>query len=492
MARERSKFSFMRRFRQASAAVLALCALTTLCLFPATVQAETPWVEIKSPHFSVLTDGSERQGRDVALRFEQMRSVFSQLFVKSTASQPVPLQVIALRNDREISQYAPLYQGKPVRIVGFYLQNQDKNYILLDLGANNLWETVFHEYSHCLLDSLSPDLPVWFTEGFAEFYSTMQVANREATIGRPPESVLGVLKSEKLLPVSKLMDVDRKSAIYNNEGARAIFYAESWLLVHYLLDNHRMAGAEQYFELRRQHLPINLAIQRAFEMDPRDLDAALEKYLRAGPEFTHVKLPEDREKIDLAAGSVAGLNASAILADVHSHQPDYRRRSIGEFEEILRRDPDNTTAHRGLGYALYSEHQPDAAIPHLQKAAAQSPEDWLIHYYWAALMAQKQDDNLAPQVEREARLVTRLNPEMADGHALLGFALMTQRRTPEAASAYELALQLNPASDIYAINLAELYTLQGKTAQAHALFLSLQYSDNPTVAMAARSHLDLN
>lgn len=454
--------------------------------------AESSWVEIKSPHFNVLTDGSERQGREVALRFEQMRSVFNQLFLKDAGGQSIPLQVIALRSEREVSQYAPLYEGHPVRVVGFYLQNQDKNYILLNLDANNLWETVFHEYSHCLLDTVSRNLPIWFTEGFAEFYSTIQISNKQAVVGRPPESAMTVLKGEKLLPVSVLMNVDRHSPIYNDDRhPRSIFYAQSWLLVHYLLDNQKMEQARKYFELVRGHVPADEAIREAFEMEPRQLDATLERYLHTATDPMHVRLPEELEKITLSAGVVPVLNASALLAELHSHQPDYRQRSIREFEEILRQDPENTTAHRGLGYALFYEHDSDGAIPHLKKAAEKAPEDWLIHYYWAELMAQKQDDSLAPQIEREARLVTRLNPEMADGHALLGFGLMTQRRTKEATAEYEIACRMNPASDIYAINLAELYTLLGREEPARTLFLRLQYSDNPTVATAAHSHLEL-
>jgi len=455
-------------------------------------QAETSWVEIKSPHFSVLTDGSERQGRDVVLRFEQMRSVFNQLFLKDPARQPIPLQIVALRSDRETSQYAPLYDGRPVRVAGFYLRNQDKNYILIDLEVNNLWETMLHEYTHCLLDTVSTDLPIWFTEGFAQFYSTMQVASRQAVIGRPPEAVMTVLKDEKLLPVSVLMNVDRHSPVYNDDHhARSIFYAQSWLLVHYLLENQKMEQARRYFELVRRHVSPEEALRDAFAMEPRQMDAALERYLRAGKDATRIRLPEELEKFALSAAAVTALNASAVLADLHSHQPDYRRLSIREFESILRLDPENATAHRGLGYALFHENDADSALPHLKKAAEKSPEDWLIHYYWAELMAQKQDDALAPQMESEARLVTRLNPEMADGHALLGYALMSQHRTPEAAAAYEIACRLNPASDIYALNLAELYTLQDREAPARTLFLSLQYSDNPAVARAARSHLEL-
>lgn len=455
-------------------------------------RTESPWVEIKSPHFNVLTDGNEKQGRDVALRFEQMRSVFSQLFFRAGPKQSIPLQIIALRGEKEISQYAPLYEGRPVKVVGFYLQNQDKNYILLNLDANNLWETIFHEYSHCLLDSVARDLPIWFTEGFAEFYSTIQISNRQAIVGRPPEAVMSVLRDEKLLPVSVLLNVDRRSPIYNDDRhPRSIFYAQSWLLVHYLLDNQKLEQTQRYFELVHSHVSTEQAIREAFEMEPRQLDARLERYLHTATDPMRVRLPEELEKITVSAGSMPALNASALLAELHSHQPDYRQRSIAELEEILRQDPENTTAHRGLGYALFYQHEGDAAIPHLKKAAEKNPQDWLIHYYWAQLMAQKQEDNLAPQIEREARLVVDLNPEIADGHALLGFALMTEHRFPEATEAYEIACRMNPTSDIYALNLAELYTRLQKEDQARVLFLNLQFSDNAAVATAARSHLEL-
>ena len=454
--------------------------------------ARTSWVEIRSPHFSLLADGSERQGREIASRIEQMRSVFNQLFVRDPGRQAIPLQVIALKDEKEISRYAPRYRGKPVRSTGFYLQSQDRNFILLDMGADNLWETVYHEYSHYLLNTISPNFPVWFTEGFAEFYSTTRIVNRQAMIGRPPAAVMTVLREERLLPVSTLLKVDRHSAIYNDDHhERSIFYAESWLLVHYLLSNDRMRQATKYFELVRRRVDAEDAMRQAFGMEPRQLDAALERYLRAGIEPLRVQLPEGLEKVRLSADPVPPLHASATLADVHSHQPDYRRQSIREFEEILRKDPANFAAHRGLGYALLYENDSAGAAPHLKQAAEASPGDWLSHYYWASLMAQKQEKELAPAMEREARMVTRLNPEMADGHALLGFALMTQRKTPEATTAYETAFRLNPASDVYALNLAELYTLQGMVGPARKLFLDLQYSDNPVVANAARSHLDL-
>ena len=73
---------------------------------------EPQWVEIHSPHFSVVTDAGERRGRDAAARFEQMRAVFGTLMVNAKVNTPVPLQIIAFRNSKELRQFAPIWQGK--------------------------------------------------------------------------------------------------------------------------------------------------------------------------------------------------------------------------------------------------------------------------------------------------------------------------------------------------------------------------------------------
>jgi hypothetical protein len=36
-------------------------------------------MEIRSPHFSVVTDAGEKRGREVAMRFEQMRTVLRRM-----------------------------------------------------------------------------------------------------------------------------------------------------------------------------------------------------------------------------------------------------------------------------------------------------------------------------------------------------------------------------------------------------------------------------
>jgi len=449
------------------------------------------WLEIKSPHFDVWIDGGEKRGRELALQFEQMRSVFAQLFLKEGVDSSLPFQIIALKNEKDLSRYAPLYNGKPVPVAGLCQTGPDGNYILLDLLASNSWEVVFHEYAHLLLNSNFSDLPVWFSEGFAGYYSSIQIDRKQALIGRPPHGFLNILSEEKLLPVTTLFSVTQSSPFYNELNQRSLFYAESWLVVHYLWDSSRRGQLNKYLELVRQRMPVDEAIRQSFNMTPSDLDKEIDRYYRAGPKALRFSLSDVFEKGQFSISVVAPLEAAAMLADVHLHQHDYEEQGVREFQEILKRDPENAAAHRGLGHAYFNRNNFDEAMPHLEKAAEKDPKDWQVHYYQAMLLSQKQDPSAMAKMEKEARTMIELNPGVATGYGLLGFALMTQHKNVEATAAYEKAVSLNPASESYRLNLAELYSLQNKLDQAKVLFLSLENSANITIATAARSHLEL-
>src|SRR5215813_2066306 len=88
--------------------------LLFLSAFSATTlwAGQAEWIEVRSPNFSVITDASEKRGRDVALHFEQMRSVFGALMTKANVNLSVPLQIVAFRNTKEMRQVAPIFNGK--------------------------------------------------------------------------------------------------------------------------------------------------------------------------------------------------------------------------------------------------------------------------------------------------------------------------------------------------------------------------------------------
>lgn len=243
---------------------LCSCFLLLTCaiLLRQSARADN-WTQVRSSHFVVNTDAGGDRGRQVALRFEQMRAVFGQLILRSEVSSPVPLTIIAFRNSDEMQAHVPVYQGKAVDLHGFFLSRPDRDFVVLDLSAGNNWEMVFHEYAHVLLDGNYPPTPLWFNEGFADYYSTINVLRNSVEIGKPPQGYLDVLRRAKWIPLSELLQAQPDSKTYNLSDRRSLFYAESWVLVHYLFDMQKLPAAGEYFGLvENQHAPVRRGYSR--------------------------------------------------------------------------------------------------------------------------------------------------------------------------------------------------------------------------------------
>ncbi len=148
--------------------------------------SEPKWIRISSAHFSVLTDAGEKKGREASLRLEQMRDIFSQLFMKTKLKMPEPLDVIALLSDEEYVHVAPLRQGRPISAPGFFLSGDDRNYIVLDLAADDSWRAVAHDFARLLLRFNYPPTQEWFDEGFAQYFSSLRLGDTQAQLGGDP------------------------------------------------------------------------------------------------------------------------------------------------------------------------------------------------------------------------------------------------------------------------------------------------------------------
>ncbi len=93
--------------RSLGTSVRVLLAGCVLLLSLASRAAEpSPWLEIHSTHFTVITDAGDKKGKEVALRFEQMRAVFAVLLMKERLHEPLPLTIIAFKNDKDYYQTA--------------------------------------------------------------------------------------------------------------------------------------------------------------------------------------------------------------------------------------------------------------------------------------------------------------------------------------------------------------------------------------------------
>src|ERR1700761_9352694 len=152
--------------------------LSMACLIVCLTLLQTPrslaqtWREVQSPHFCVVTDGSERDGRDVAKEFEQMRSVFALRFPNAALETGAPLLVVAVR-EPGLHALAPMFWKVRDRFAGEFFRGWERQYALvrLDTFGDLNQAVVFHEYAHSILHANVHWLPTWLDEGLAEFYA---------------------------------------------------------------------------------------------------------------------------------------------------------------------------------------------------------------------------------------------------------------------------------------------------------------------------------
>jgi tetratricopeptide (TPR) repeat protein len=484
----RRRFGFPR-----IALVGCLIAIGTPPIFA----GESQWVEVKSPHFSVVTDGGEKRGREVAIRFEQMRAVFGALMSKANVNLAVPLQIVAFRNTKELRQFAPLWNGKPTQVSGLFVGSNDRSFILLDLSVENPWQVVFHEYGHQLMNSnIAATTAPWFEEGFAEYFRSIEVDGKEAHVGKVPDDTYLVLQQAGMMKTTDLFRVQQNSSTYNETGdRRGEFYAQSSMVVHYLYDHGLIPKLSTYFNLTiDQKVSVEDAIQRSFDMSPAQFDKEIRNYISSGRyRFYKLPTPEGIVTTNYAVTALSAGDGNAILADVHLHSADYTKKAAEEFEAILKTDPANTAALRGLGYAYLLKQDYEKAGECFHKAAQGNSKDPRVHYYAAMLTSREGklgDPDKVAEMTKELETTIALDPSFADAYSLLGFAYLAQGEPEKGLQVAQKAVALSPRNDGYVFNLAQMYLNNRRPADAIVLLQSLGNSPQPNVAIHAQRVLE--
>jgi tetratricopeptide (TPR) repeat protein len=459
---------------------------------PTVFAGEVQWVEVHSPNFSVVTDAGEKRGREAAMRFEQMRAAFGSLIGKDKVGLPIPLQIVAFRNAKELRQVSPLFNGKPTEVDGLFLGGSDRGYIMLDMSAESPWTVVFHEYGHQLLNGNFPGgFQPWFDEGFAEYFSSIEVDNKETRVGKVPPMEYRILREMGTMKVADLFSVQHDTTTYNESGDhRTTFYAESGMMLHYLFDNNLMPKVAAYFDLtENQHVPVENAIQRGFGMSPAQLDHALRVYIYDGR--YHYYPLHNLENTSSNSYSVAPVTVSevnALIAEIHLHTRDYHEQAIKEFEDVLKVDPNNATALRGLGYASLQKADYAKAGDYFKRAVDANTRDPRVHYYYAQLLVRQGrlngDDRSV--IIKELETSISLDPKFADSYALLAMAESSSGQRDKALVDLQKALAISPRNESYLCNLGSLYLSSGQPDEAIATVQAIAVSSNPATASQAR------
>src|SRR5262245_40660547 len=69
--------------------------------------AERAWIEVKSPHFTAISDAGDKPAREVLWAFEQMRTVIHGLFSWAGVELNRPIVLLVVHNESAMRQLLP-------------------------------------------------------------------------------------------------------------------------------------------------------------------------------------------------------------------------------------------------------------------------------------------------------------------------------------------------------------------------------------------------
>jgi tetratricopeptide (TPR) repeat protein len=266
----------MRRSRLFSTLLLLLPTIALLvpdpC--PAEVVVRDPWIQVKTEHFTLLSNAGRRTTTQIGDRLEQMWQVLAATFA-DIASRP-PTWVYVFRDEAAIAPFKVGANGRPDSVAGYYLATPLANYLVIDASAEEgPFRAVYHEFVHYFVHNHLPYVPLWLNEGLAEYYSTIRLERAHAKLGLPIEDHRRWLEQHELMPLPQLFAIDPRSPEYRAGIDQGTFYAQSWAVTHYLMslpDKMRMQSLLR--ELRGGATTVD-ALQVAFHLDSPALEQEL-------------------------------------------------------------------------------------------------------------------------------------------------------------------------------------------------------------------------
>lgn len=450
----------------------------SLGVFLQLAKAGTPqWVEVRSAHFTVVSDASEKQARHVLDQLERMRWVFQTLYPKVNIDPPDPILVLAAKNTKTFQSVEPapyLAKGQ-LNLAGYFLQTPDQNYILLRLDAQeeqHPYATIYHEYTHLQFRGAGESLPLWLNEGIAQFFQNSQIRDKDVLVGQADVNDILFLREQRLIPLPVLFKVDATSPYYHEEAKGSIFYAESWALTHYLQVTDREKGTDrlrQYLIEVSRHQDAVAAAEKAFG-DLKQLQKDLEFYIHfaqykqfvlnsaAAPidESTYTARPLSEQDADAVRGE--------ILAKV---QRESEARDL--LNSVLKTDPGNVRALLALGTLEAQTGRPEIALGFYRQAIKADPSSAKADYEFASFSMQSghADDEA---IEPSLRAAIKNRPDFAPAYeGLASYLGMKHRNMEEAFSLIKTAIKLDPGNFYFRLNAANVLAAMNKYDDAIAV-----------------------
>jgi len=418
---------------------LAVASLALLFGLPpwALPKEENRWIRVDTNHFTLFSNAPGRQTERLGVHVEKLKQTLDATSVGMKTLSPLPTYIYVFRGSSSFRDYRIGTQGAPENIAGYFTSNDDGNYVAIDVASGNRpEETILHEYVHYWLDNNVPTVPLWVGEGLAEYYSTFKSRNNVAEIGHPVLSHGRRLETHRLIPLAGLLTADESSSDYHGDERAGLFYAQSWVAVHFLMSDPQSRGKlGVYFQkINARQDPVD-AFRETWGFSPEEFGKKLEAYVKKG-RYPYYKLTFENDLEETLAHTTPldYENVLFRLGDLLAHAPPIQFASAEEhLLAALEIDADLSPAWATLGYLDQLTGKDERAAERFEKALSLDENAARTHRLYGLSLLERFENTLVsgfeifdepPAMLAKARHSFRRALELEPGHppTLVGLA----------------------------------------------------------------------
>ncbi len=476
------------------------------------VSASENWVKVTSKNFRLIGNADEKDIRRVALKLEQFRHAFTEVYDKMRFDSYVPTTVIVFKDEKSFRNFKPVQNGERKDwVAGFFQPGQDINYLALSLNARDerSYEIIFHEYTHFLINNTlgHSKIPTWLSEGLANYYERIEIkGNNQVRLGKINLRHLNLLQKKRLIPFKDFLKADYSLLEKQNEEEIKLFYAQSWAMIHYLIHGNNGARNVQlanFLDLLMNGRKSDEAFRTAFQTDFRTIENDLRIYVSQKSFQTSIVKLKNKTEFDreMFSEKISDAESQAFLGDLLFRMNRFDEAEV-LLEKALRLDPELSFANISLGLVKMNKRDFASARKFLEKAISAEPENYSAHFNYALVLSREEmSENgivsgftaeRAETMRRSLRKAISLNPFFAESYNLFAFiAVVQNEEIDEALDLLEKVLFIAPGNQLYILRMSELYLLKEDFEKSRTIAKDIfENAANEKLRESARNTLD--
>jgi TonB family protein len=429
-----------------------------LLTLTSTAQAANNWLQVDTPHFTFISSDNEGRTRDIAIQFEQIRSVVATLWPWTRTDTDRPVTVLCVADDDGIKRLAPI-DWKPqdaVRLTSIFEQAPERYYIGVrsdarageQVGINPYYNAYWSYVGLIIRSSVEARLPDWFISGIAGVMANTQVHANEVQVGRLHPDDLRELRQSTRIRLRQLIVADAASPAYAEPTRLRTFNAQATVLLHMLLygggeHNPRAGQVDAFLNRLRGGASPDAAFEQTFG-SPDALENEFAQY------FNRSILMFGRVPADLRVGKerfparrLTAAEASTALAGYHVAIKRYDD-AASEIRQAREADPAMASAFDVEGLLFDRTNERDKARASFEKAVEAGSTNFYTYYRLAQMLFG--DASRATLTRREMLLERSVaaNRTFPQAHAMLSDVKAQLGKASEAIELGRKAVQMEP------------------------------------------------